>query len=78
MPMFDFRCATCGLTFEKIVRSDATVTCAQCGSANVEKCVSAPQAPGKTAGIIASGRRAAAAEGHFSNYSRSERAKIRR
>jgi hypothetical protein len=34
----------------------------------MEKLVSAPAAPGKSAGIVAKARKQAAKEGHFSNY----------
>lgn len=78
MPLFDFRCAACDLTFEKLVRADVLPPCPQCGGTAVEKCVSAPQAPGKSTELVAGARRQAAREGHFSNYSRAERTKLSR
>jgi len=39
----------------------------------MEKLLSCPAPPGQSAGIIASARAKAAREGHFSNYSPSER-----
>lgn len=50
--------------------------CPQCGATALDKCVSAPQAPGKSAGIIKRARARAAAEGHMSNYSQGERGKL--
>ena len=40
MPVFEYRCGSCGLEFEKIVRSGMTVVCTSCGSAELEKKVS--------------------------------------
>lgn len=72
MPIFDFRCAACGKTCELLVRSSATPVCPECGSTQLEKQVSLVAPQGTTAGIVASARRQAAREGHFSNYSPSE------
>ena len=73
MPLFDFHCKKCDRAFELLVRGSVTLACPECGSAEVEKLVSRPAAPGKTAGILARGRAQAAREGHFSNYAPSER-----
>ncbi len=73
MPLFDFVCKTCGRSVELLVRGSNVPVCPECGSAELEKQVSLPAQPGKTAAIIASARRQAAREGHFSNYSASER-----
>lgn len=75
MPLFDFHCKQCDSHFEVLMRGSDTPVCPECGSANVEKMVSLPAAPSKTAGLIASARAQAAREGHFSNYARSERPK---
>lgn len=72
MPIFDFHCDSCGQTFELLVRGDPPV-CPHCGSSRVAKQVSAPNAPGRSKEILASARRQAAREGHFSHYSRSEK-----
>ena len=72
MPIFDFRCESCGQTFELLVRSDPPL-CPHCGGQHVVKMMSAPAAPGKSREIIASARRQAAREGHFSHYSSSEK-----
>ena len=73
MPLFDFVCKTCGSSFELLVRGSDAPVCPECGSAALEKQVSLPAQPGKTAGIVASARKQAAREGHFSNYAPSER-----
>jgi len=78
MPLFDFRCEKCQAVFERLVRFDVIPPCPECGSEAVERCVSAPRAPGQSAGLIASARQAAAKQGHFSNYSAADRAKLKR
>lgn len=76
MPIFEYRCTDCGRQFELLVRSSTPPICPHCGSAALDKCVTAPAAPGRSKAIIASGRRQAAAEGHFSHFSRAERGKL--
>lgn len=78
MPLYDFRCAGCGATFELLVRSSTVPACPTCGGAALDRLLSKPAAPGTSAAIIARGRAAAAREGHFSNYSRADQAKARR
>ena len=73
MPIYDYRCGACGAQFELLVRASTVPACPHCGCATLDKRVSAPAAPGKSKQIIASARRQAAAEGHFSNYSKAER-----
>ena len=75
MPIFDFHCQACGRTFELLMRTDPPA-CPHCGSARVAKQVSAPHAPGRSKEILASARRQAAREGHFSHYSRSEKPRV--
>lgn len=77
MPLYDFRCPACNRTFELLIRASDHPACPTCGNRELEKLVSAPQAPGKTASVIASARRQAAREGHFSNYSAAERKKLK-
>ncbi|MGO0788819.1 FmdB family zinc ribbon protein [Herbaspirillum seropedicae] len=72
MPLFDFLCTACDTHFEKLVRVGDTPACPSCGSHAVLRQVSAPQAPGKSAGILQRARAQAAREGHFSNYRPSE------
>jgi len=77
MPIYDFQCQRCGHGFEALVRSSSTLPpCPACASADVGRQVSAPVPPGKSKAIIASNRRLAAAQGHFSNFTPGERAKL--
>jgi len=78
MPMYDYHCQACGHDFETLVRAGSTPACPQCGGTALDKQVSAPVAPGQSKAIIASNRRAAAREGHFSNFSNAERGKLLR
>ena len=73
MPLFDFVCKACGGSFELLVRGSNAPVCPECGSAELQKQVSLPMQPGKSAAIIDRARRQAAREGHFSNYAPSER-----
>jgi putative FmdB family regulatory protein len=75
MPLFDFHCKKCDSDFELLMRGSDIPVCPECGSEEVEKQVSMPAAPSKTAGVIANARAQAAREGHFSNYAPSERPK---
>ncbi len=76
MPIYEYRCPACDKHFEMLVRSTTVPQCPTCGSTNLEKCVSAPQPPGKSAGIIKRARQRAAAEGHFSNFSGAEKKRL--
>lgn len=76
MPIFDYRCLACNRRFELLMRGSTVPVCPHCGSVNLDKCVTAPAAPGKSKDLIASARRQANKEGHFSNYSKSERKSI--
>ena len=78
MPMFDYRCGACGAAFELLVRGDTVPACKACGSAEVSRQVSLTSAPGTAQATIAAGRQAAAQAGHFSHYSRAERARLKR
>lgn len=77
MPLYDYRCTQCQQVSELLVSSHATPACPLCGCERMERLISAPQAPGQSAGIIASARRQAAREGHFSHYAKSERPKLK-
>lgn len=72
MPIFDFHCRACGADNELLVRSATPPACPSCGSHALDKQVSAPAAPGQSAGLVREARAQAAREGHFSNYRRSE------
>lgn len=76
MPLFDFNCSKCDKTFELLVKATSAPVCPECGG-EMTKQVSCPVAPGQSAGIIASARKRAASEGHFSNYKPSERSKTK-
>lgn len=77
MPLYDFRCSACQQAFELLVRSGTEPACPHCASTVLERQVSLTAPQGSSAGIIAAGRRAAAREGHFSHYSKAERAKLK-
>ncbi|WP_172327717.1 zinc ribbon domain-containing protein [Mangrovicoccus sp. HB161399] len=75
MPYYSYRCSQCETAFEELVPLGAASPppCPECGSAEVKQQLSRVAPPGKAKGIIASARKQAAKEGHFSNYSKSER-----
>lgn len=77
MPIYDYRCSACQQGFELLVRSSTEPTCPHCASTALQRQVSLTAPQGASAGIIAAGRRAAAREGHFSHYSKAERAKLK-
>ncbi len=77
MPIHDYRCSTCGNAFELLVRGSTVPACPHCAGTALERQVSRIAPHGRSAAIIASNRRAAAKEGHFSNYSTAERGKVR-
>ena len=76
MPMYDYPCRACQADFELLVRSTTTPTCPHCASTALDRQLSRIAPAGTSAAIIASGRKAAAREGHFSNYSKAERSKL--
>jgi putative FmdB family regulatory protein len=73
MPLFDFQCSHCGELQELLVLGSKDPVCRKCGSAELRKLISLPAPVGKSAGIVARARQRAAAKGHLSNYSSSER-----
>lgn len=75
MPIHDYRCRACGHEFETLVRSGTQPACPQCAGTALDKLLSLTAPQGTSAAIVASARRAAAKEGHFSHYSKAERAK---
>lgn len=76
MPIHDYRCSACGRQFELLVRSSSEPACPHCASTALDKLVSLTAPQGSSRSIIAGARRAAAKEGHFSHYSKAERAKV--
>ena len=77
MPIHDFRCSACGATFELLVRGSTEPACTTCGSTALERLVSLTAPQGTSQALITAGWRAAAREGHFSHYSKAERAKVK-
>ena len=77
MPIHDYRCSACGAAFELLVRGSTVPACSQCGSQAIERQLSLTAPQGTAQATIAAGRKAAARAGHFSHYSRAERAKIK-
>lgn len=76
MPLYDYRCKACDAGFELLVRSDTVPKCPHCGSTDLERALSRIAPAGKIEAIRRSNRRAAAAAGHFNNFSAAERAKL--
>jgi putative FmdB family regulatory protein len=73
MPLFDFECPHCGEIQELLILGADSPVCRKCGSAELQKLTSLPAAVGKSAGLLNRARERAAARGHLSNYSASER-----
>ncbi len=42
MPIYEYRCLSCDARFELLVRGDDGVACPHCGSASLDKLISAP------------------------------------
>jgi putative FmdB family regulatory protein len=76
MPLYDYHCKACDATFELLVRASTVPACPACKSTDLERAVSRIAPAGKIEAIRMSNRRAAAAQGHFSNLSPSERARL--
>lgn len=70
MPIYEYTCRKCTQRFEQLIRRDTVPACPSCGGSELDKLVSTPIPPGKTAGIVKAGRAAADREGHFSHYKR--------
>ena len=77
MPIYDYRCHECDKTFELLVRPSIAPVCPSCGSEQLEKLLSLTAPQGQSKALISKGRAQAAKEGHFSNYSSSERSRIK-
>jgi putative FmdB family regulatory protein len=75
MPFYSYRCDACQTLFETLVRGSDTPVCPSCGSGALTRQMSGTVAAGKSASLVQGARQMAAREGHFSNYSRSERPK---
>jgi putative FmdB family regulatory protein len=78
MPIYAYRCAACGASCELLQRStDAAPVCPHCGGADMTQLLSRVAPQGRLAGDLASARRQAAKEGHFSNYSKAEKTRLK-
>jgi len=42
MPIYEYHCRECDTNFEVLVRGDRSVVCPNCGSASLDKLISAP------------------------------------
>jgi putative FmdB family regulatory protein len=76
MPLYDYHCKACASDFELLLRASTVPTCPQCGANDLERAVSRIAPAGKIEALRSSNRRAAAAQGHFNNFSPAERAKL--
>ena len=76
MPLHDYQCNACQAGFELLVRAGSVPSCPNCRSTDLQRLVSRIAPAGKIEAIRRSNRRAAAAQGHFDNYSPAERAKL--
>jgi putative FmdB family regulatory protein len=77
MPIHDYRCSACGAAFELLVLGSTVPKCKHCGSSALERQVALTAPQGTSQATIAAGRKAAARAGHFSNYSRAEKPRIK-
>lgn len=76
MPLYDYHCKACDASFERLVRAGAVPACPHCGAVDLERAVPRIAPAGRIEAIRMSNRRAADAQGHFSNLSASERARL--
>jgi len=77
MPIYEYLCSDCQQACELLVKSSTVPTCPSCGSTKLEKQLSLTAPQGQAAGIISRARAQASKEGHFSNYSKAERPKLK-
>jgi putative FmdB family regulatory protein len=73
MPLYGYHCAKCDRDVELLIGADDPAACPHCGNPKMARLMSRVAPPGKSRGMVKSARAQAAREGHFSNYSRSER-----
>lgn len=73
MPLYSYHCADCDKDMELLIGASDTPACPACGGQNLGRLVARTAPDGKSRDLIKSARAQAAREGHFSNYSRSER-----
>lgn len=78
MPIYDYRCTACNHSFEALVKLNASApACPSCGAAEPERQLSRLAPAGQIAGIVSQARAQASREGHFSHYSKAERARAK-
>ena len=58
MPLFDFRCKSCGEEFEALVRPQAVPACPTCASADLERLLSGFSFSVRSGGLSNAARRA--------------------
>lgn len=73
MPLYEFRCESCGETFEEIVAAGATTPCPACGSDRTERRFSAPGIAGRRLQVTGSGAKDAEARRREREGARGER-----
>lgn len=76
MPLYSYQCTACSHEFEALVGASDVPACPSCQSQALQRLLSRPSAPGTSGEALKTVRKAAAREGHFSNYSKSERSRI--
>lgn len=72
MPLYSYNCESCNADFELLVRSSDVPACPSCGSGKLQRQVAKICVEIKYPAIAKSWRRAAAAEGDLSNFSKKE------
>lgn len=72
MPLYTYNCPSCNADFELLVRSSDVPACPTCGSRELRRQVAKICVEIKYPAIAKSWRRAAAAEGDLSNFSKKE------
>jgi putative FmdB family regulatory protein len=72
MPLYSYECEDCHAECELLVRGSDTPVCPSCGSAKLQQRVAKICVEIKYPAIAKSWRRAAAAEGDLSNFSKQE------
>lgn len=72
MPLYSYNCPSCNTDFELLVRSSDVPACPTCGSQELQRQVAKICVEIKYPAIAKSWRRAAAAEGDLSNFSKKE------
>ena len=73
MPLYNYICQKCSADFELLVFPSEVPACPCCGSEKLQQQVSRICGEIKNPSIVKSWRKAAAREGHLSNFSKQER-----